>query len=88
MVSREEALEIARLCQRLGVTVSLKGVRCLIEVHDNKYGVLVCGKNKTKLSLSKYWGEVREQIRRELERVRRDVERVLERIEDEDCWLC
>jgi hypothetical protein len=86
MVSREEALEVARLCQRLGVTVSLKGVRCLIEVHNNKYGVLVCGRNKTKLSLVKHWGEVREQIRRELERVRRDVERVLERIEEEDWW--
>jgi hypothetical protein len=82
MVSREEALEVARLCQRLGITVSLRGVRCLIGVHDNKYGVLVCGKNKTKLSLAKHWGEVKEQIRRELERIKRDVERVLERIKD------
>jgi len=77
-ITREAALEIARLCQELGITVSLKGVRCLIEVHDNKYGVLVCGKNKTKLSLAKHWGEVKEQIRRELERIRRDVERALE----------
>jgi len=86
MVSHEEALEVARLCQRLGVTVTLKGVRCLIEVHENKYGVLVCGKNKTKLSLAKHWGEVRGQIRRELERVRRDVERALELVEEEDFW--
>jgi len=85
-VSHEEALEVARLCQRLGVTVTLKGVRCLIEVHENKYGVLVCGKNKTKLSLAKHWGEVRGQIRRELERVRRDVERALELVEEEDFW--
>lgn len=83
-MSREEALEIARLCQRLGVTVSLGGVRCLIEIHDNKYGVLVCGKNKTKLSLAKHWGEVREQIRRELERIRRDVERALELVGEEE----
>jgi len=88
MVSREEALEIARLCQQLGITVNLRGVRCLIEVHNNKYGVLVCGKNKTKLSIVKHWGEVRGQIKRELERIKREVERVLERIEDEDCWLC
>ncbi len=88
MVSREEALEIARLCQRLGIAVSLKGVRCLIEVHDNKYGVLVCGKNKTKLSLAKHWGEVRGQIRRELERVKRDVERALELVgEEEEDWF-
>jgi len=87
MVSREEALEVARLCQRLGVTVTLKGVRCLVEVHDGKYGVLVCGRNKTKLSLAKHWGEVRGQIRRELERVKRDVEAALERIgEEEDFW--
>jgi hypothetical protein len=87
MVSREEALEVARLCQRLGVTVTLKGVRCLVEVHDGKYGVLVCGRNKTKLSLAKHWGEVRGQIRRELERVKRDVEAALERVgEEEDFW--
>jgi hypothetical protein len=84
MASREEALEVARLCQRLGVTVTLKGVRCLVEVHDNKYGVLVCGKNKTKLSLAKHWGEVRGQIRRELERIRRDVERILELVGEEE----
>jgi hypothetical protein len=84
MVSREEALEVARLCQRLGVTVTLKGVRCLVEVHDNKYGVLVCGKNKTKLSLAKHWGEVRGQIRRELERIRRDVEAALELVGEEE----
>ena len=79
---------MARLCQRLGVAVNVKGVRCLIEVHDNKYGVLVCGKNKTKLSLAKHWGEVKEQIRRELERIRRDVERILEDLvgEEED-WF-
>ena len=86
MVSREEALEIARLCQRLGVVVTYRGERCLVEVHEGKYGVLVCGRNKTKLSLAKHWGEVREQIRRELERVRRDVERALELIEEEDWW--
>ena len=80
---------MARLCQRLGVTVTLKGVRCLVEVHDNKYGVLVCGKNKTKLSLAKHWGEVRGPIRRELERVKRDEEAVLEKLreeEEEDFW--
>jgi hypothetical protein len=86
MVSREEALEVARLCQRLGVVVTYRGERCLIEVHDNKYGVLVCGKNKTKLSLAKHWDEVKEQIRRELERVRRDVERALELVGEEEDW--
>ena len=84
MVSHEEALEIAKLCQRLGIVVSLKGVRCIIEVHDGKYGVLVCGRNKTKLSLAKHWGEVRGQIRRELERVKRDVEAALERVGEEE----
>jgi hypothetical protein len=84
MVSREEALEIARLCQRLGVVVTYRGERCLVEVHEDKYGVLVCGKNKTKLSLAKYWGEVRGQIRRELERIRRDVERALELVSEEE----
>jgi hypothetical protein len=84
MVSREEALEVARVCQRLGITVSLRGMRCLIEVHDGKYGVLVCGKNKTKLSLVKYWGEVREQIRRGLESAKRDVERALELVGGEE----
>ena len=83
MVSREKALEIARLCQRLGIVV-YRGERCLVEVHEDKYGVLVCGKNKTKLSLAKYWGEVRGQIRRELERIRRDVERALELVEEEE----
>jgi hypothetical protein len=84
MVSREEALEIARLCQLVGVVVTYRGERCLVEVHDGKYGVLVCGKNKTKLSLAKHWGEVKEQIRRELERIRRDVERALELLVGEE----
>jgi hypothetical protein len=56
---KERLYEVARLIKALHEDYRLGGVRCSISTYDEKkLGVLICGKNGAKKSLTKHWDEV------------------------------
>ena len=79
---KERLYEVAKLIKALHEDYRLGGVRCTISTYEEKkLGVLICGKNGAKKSLTKHWDEVRGLI---WERVSRLYELLREEEEEED----
>ena len=84
---KERLYEVAKLIKALHEDYRLGGVRCTISLYDEKrLGVLICGKNGAKKSLTKHWEEVKDVVWERASRLYELLRELREEEEEEDWW--